>query len=131
MPYAKDNLLKPSFSVLIYPVISMNDSLTHSGSKARLIGKDAAKNDIDFFSCEQNICPTTSPTFIVLAEDDKVVNPENSIRYYNALRKNKVATEIHIYKTGGHGFGLQLPNNDTWINRLKFWLLLNKFIKSN
>jgi acetyl esterase/lipase len=128
MPYTKDSLLKPNFSVLIYPVISMYDSLTHSGSKTRLIGKDALKSDVDFFSCEQNINAKTPPTFMVLSADDKVVNPENSIAYYNALRKNKVPSEIHIYQTGGHGYGLNLPNNDTWINRLQSWLLLNKFI---
>ena len=129
MPFAKDSLLKPAFSVLIYPVITMDDSLTHRGSKTRLIGKDALKNDIDFFSCEKNINAKTPPTFIVLAADDKVVNPENSIAYYNQLRKNKVAAEIHIYQTGGHGFGIHLPNDDTWTNRFQKWLLLNKFIK--
>jgi acetyl esterase/lipase len=126
---AKDSLLKPKFSVLIYPVITMNDSLTHSGSKTRLLGKDATKNDLIFYSCEQNINSKTPPAFLVLTADDKVVNPENGISYYNGLRKNKIATEIHIYQTGGHGFGLNLPNNDTWINRLQKWLQLNKFIK--
>ncbi len=131
MPFAKNSFLKPSFSVLIYPVITMDDSLAHSGSKARLIGKDAPKTDIDFFSCEQNINAKTPPTFIVLAADDKVVNPENSIAYYTALRKNKVLSEIHIYQSGGHGFGLNLPNDDSWINRLQKWLYLNKFVSKN
>lgn len=129
MPYTKDSLLKPAFSVLIYPVITMDDSLAHSGSKMRLIGRDAAKNDVDFFSCEKNVNAKTPPTFMVLAADDKVVNPENSMAYYNQLRKYKVASEIHIYQTGGHGFGIHLPNNDTWINSLQKWLLVNKFIK--
>jgi acetyl esterase/lipase len=131
MPFAKDSFLKPGFSVLIYPVISMKDSTTHAGSKTRLIGNNAPESDVDFFSCEQHINSTTPPAFIVLAADDKVVSPDNSIGYYTALRKNNVAAEIHIYQTGGHGFGLKLPINDSWIHRLQQWLLLNKFIKND
>jgi acetyl esterase/lipase len=131
MPFATDSFLKPNFNVLVYPVITMIDSLTHSGSKTRLIGKDATTIDIDFFSCEQHVTATTPPTFMVLSADDKVVNPINSIDYYNALRKNKIAAEIHIYQTGGHGYGLHLPNNDTWVNRLQTWLLLNHIIKGS
>ena len=130
MPFAKDTFLKPNFSVLIYPVITMDDSLAHSGSKARLIGKDAPKNDVDFFSCEHQVNAKTPPTFIVLAADDKVVNPENSLAYYNALRHNKIPSEIHIYQNGGHGFGLNLPNDDSWMNRLQKWLSLNHFLKN-
>jgi acetyl esterase/lipase len=131
MPFATDSFLKPNFNVLVYPVITMIDSLTHSGSKTRLIGKDATTIDIDFFSCEQHVTATTPPTFMVLSADDKVVNPINSIDYYNALRKNKIPAEIHIYQTGGHGYGLHLPNNDTWVNRLQTWLLLNHIIKGS
>ena len=72
----------------------------------------------------------TPPTFIVLAADDKVVNPENSLAYYNALRHNKIPSEIHIYQNGGHGFGLNLPNDDSWMNRLQKWLSLNHFLKN-
>jgi dienelactone hydrolase len=130
MPFAKDSLLRPAFAALIYPVITMNDSLAHSGSKERLIGKNAVQSDVDFYSCEKNVTTKTPPTFLVLAADDKTVNPENSILYYTALRKQKVATEIHIYQNGGHGFGMNLPNNDSWTNRFQKWLLLNNFISN-
>lgn len=125
---AKDSLLKPAFSVLIYPVITMNDSLCHSGSKQRLIGASASKTDVAFYSCEENINVKTPSTFLALASDDKVVNPENSILYYKALRKNNIATEIHIYQNGGHGFGMNLPNKESWMPLLQKWLLANKFI---
>jgi len=130
MPFAKDSLLRPAFAALIYPVITMNDSLAHSGSKERLIGKNATQEDVNFYSCEKNVTTKTPPTFLVLATDDKTVNPENSIQYYAALRKQKVAAEIHIYQSGGHGFGMNLPNNDSWTNRFQKWLLLNKFISN-
>ena len=130
MPFAEDSLLRPAFAALIYPVITMNDSLAHSGSKERLIGKNATQEDVNFYSCEKNVTTKTPPTFLVLATDDKTVNPENSIQYYSALRKQKVAAEIHIYQSGGHGFGMNLPNNDSWTNRFQKWLLLNKFISN-
>ena len=130
MPFAEDSLLRPAFAALIYPVITMNDSLAHSGSKERLIGKNATQEDVNFYSCEKNVTTKTPPTFLVLATDDKTVNPENSIQYYSALRKQKVAAEIHIYQSGGHGFGMNLPNNNSWTNRFQKWLLLNKFISN-
>lgn len=129
MPFAKDSLLKPRFSILVYPVISMNDSICHSGSKKRLFGKSANQQDVDFFSCEKNVKPSTPPTFMILAADDKTVDPENSIIYYNQLRKNKVAAELHLFQNGGHGFGMHLPNKYSWIELLNQWLKLNKFIK--
>ncbi|MFY7965835.1 MAG: alpha/beta hydrolase [Chitinophagaceae bacterium] len=126
---AKDSLLRPAFSVLIYPVITMNDSLCHSGSKQRLIGAKASNADIAFYSCEENVNSKTPPTFLALASDDKVVNPDNSILYYKALRKNNVTAEMHIYQNGGHGFGMNLPNKESWMPLLQKWLLNNNFIK--
>jgi acetyl esterase/lipase len=128
MPFAKDTLLRPAFAALIYPVITMDDSIAHSGSKERLIGKKATQADVDYYSCERNVTTKTPSTFLVLASDDKTVNPENSIRYYTVLRKQNVATEMHIYQSGGHGFGMNLPDNDTWMNRFQKWLFINKFI---
>jgi dipeptidyl aminopeptidase/acylaminoacyl peptidase len=70
------------------------------------------------------VTPETPPTFLVHANDDKAVPPENSIYFYLALRKAKVPAEMHIYENGGHGFGLGKDKGavSTWPARCADWL---------
>ena len=98
--------LAPDFSVLVYPVISMEDEITHQGSKKNLIGAQPESADLLYYSLEKQVSDKTPPTFLVHAEDDKGVPIANSLRYKEALDKAGVANEIFIYPTGGHGFGL-------------------------
>lgn len=121
--------LRPDFSILGYPVISMIDLLTHKGSRENLLGKNPSPELIHEFSNELQVTKNTPPTFLVLANDDKAVNPENSIKYYEALLKNHVPAEMHIYQNGGHGFGTRLLEvKDNWMALLKIWMEHNEFI---
>ncbi|HEY5368754.1 MAG TPA: alpha/beta hydrolase [Hanamia sp.] len=121
--------LRPDFSILAYPVISMIDSLTHKGSRDNLLGKNPSDEITKNFSNELQVTKNTPPTFIVLAGDDNTVNPENSIKYYEALLKNHVPAEMHIYQNGGHGFGTRiLEKNDNWTEVLRIWMTHNGFI---
>ena len=115
--------LRPSFSVLIYPVISFDLRVGHTGSRENLIGRHPSEEDVKYFSNELQVTANTPPAFLLHASDDKIVNPKNSILYYEALQKNNVKDcELHIYSKGGHGFGLHLPNpNEHWIERFKNW----------
>jgi acetyl esterase/lipase len=121
--------LRPDFSLLLYPVISMRKSLTHLGSRINLLGKNADSAAVDLYSNELQITPQTPRAFFVLAQDDRVVLPDNSIMYYEALRRNHIPAEIHIYQNGKHGFGLAFDRvGDNWIDRLKSWLQHNHYI---
>lgn len=120
---------KPDFSILIYPVISMDKSITHSGSRNNLIGNHPSDEMIKLYSNELQVTTKTPPTFLIHATDDDVVLVENSLLYYQALKKNKVSTEMHIYPTGGHGFGLANGNKslESWSNLMIEWIKgLNK-----
>lgn len=115
--------VRPDFGILVYPVISFNDSIAHMGSRDRLIGKEPKDSIADFFSNELHVTKNTPPIFIVHAGDDPTVPVENSIRFYQACVKNKVPTEMHIYPAGGHGFGLENKTTaDNWMDRLANWL---------
>ena len=121
--------LRPDFSILAYPVISMTDSLTHMGSRDNLLGKNPKFGMIKDFSNELQVTKNTPPTFLVLAGDDNTVNPENSIKYYEALLRNRVPAEMHIYQNGGHGFGTHLlEKKDNWMDVLKIWMEHNDFL---
>jgi acetyl esterase/lipase len=124
----KNISLRPDFSILGYPVISLTDSLAHMGSRENLIGKNPSEDLIKEFSNELQVTKNTPPTFLVLAGDDNGVNPENSIKYYEALLKNHVPAEMHIFQNGGHGFGTHLlDGKDNWMDLLKVWMEHNGF----
>ena len=121
--------LRPDFFLLIYPVISFTDSLTHTGSRNNLIGKNAGPEKIKGYSNELLVNDQTPPAFLVHAKDDDAVKADNSIRYYDALIRNKVPSEMRLYEHGGHGFGMNnKTTSDGWMDRLKSWLQGNQFL---
>ena len=120
--------LRPDFMLLLYPVISFNDNIGHIGSRDNLIGKNPDQKLLHLFSNEEQITAQTPPTFLVHASDDDGVNPENSIHFYQALLKNKVPAELHLYEHGGHGFGLHnTTTSEDWFADCLAWLKENKF----
>lgn len=116
--------VRPDFMILIYPVISLSDSLGHIGSREYLLGKNPSAKQISYFSNDLQVTKATPPAFLILAGDDTVVKPENSLRFYDALKMNGVGTEMHIYSTGEHGF-LKTPPFEEWFGRCCFWLKSN------
>ena len=122
---------KPNFSILVYPVISMDNSITHKGSKINLLGNSLSKEKSATFSNEKQVSSLTPKTFLVHATDDASVPVENSINYYLALKINNIPVEMHLYEKGGHGFGLCLGKNGTsksWSISLTNWLKENSLI---
>ncbi|MBS4072719.1 MAG: alpha/beta hydrolase [Algoriphagus sp.] len=115
---------RPDFSILVYPVISFRDAAVHSGSRKNLVGEHASQELMDRFSGELNVNAQTPPTFLVHAQDDKGVPIENSLLYYQALHKHGVKASLHIYPTGGHGFGFGLGKGavESWREVLLTWM---------
>ena len=99
--------LRPNFQILFYPVITMDKSFTHMGSHDNLLGKDASADLEKEFSNEKQVTKETPRAFIVYSDDDKVVPPANGVNYYLALNKKGVPSVLHIYTTGGHGWGIR------------------------
>ena len=115
---------RPDFMLLIYPVITMRDSLTHAGSRRNLIGAEAAPELVRLMSNETWVSPETPPTFLVHSTDDKAVPVENSLLFYEALKRNGVRAEMHVFEHGGHGFGLapRDPVLSAWTAMCEAWM---------
>jgi acetyl esterase/lipase len=113
MPEAADPLdrvsCRPDFMILVYPVITLLDPYTHTGSRDNLLGKDADPKLVESLSNEKAVTAETAPAFLIMGNPDTVVPAENSLNFVLALRKAKVPLELHIYEQGGHGFGLHTP----------------------
>jgi acetyl esterase/lipase len=123
---------RPDFTVLVYPVISMDDTITHAGSKANLLGPDPDPADVAHLSTETQVTPQTPPTLLVHAQDDGPVPIENSRLMLAALQEAGVLSLIHEYPTGGHGFGYfhdQEKNKVIgWLERAHEWLKSHGFV---
>jgi acetyl esterase/lipase len=102
---------KPDFAVLVYP--------------AYLVAKDK-----DELAPEMRIRKECPPMFLVHAGDDKL-KADNSVLTYLALRRAGVAAELHVYTTGGHGFGLRPSEQpcSSWPQRCADWLKMQHFLQ--
>jgi acetyl esterase/lipase len=122
---------RPDFSILMYGVLSMQKHLAF-GTRVLLLGANADQTLLNKFSNELRVDTHTPPAFIVHAADDKTVPFENSILYFQAMKKAGVSAELHIYEKGGHGFGLAKGRTTTeagWTDACKAWLKIHGWLK--
>lgn len=114
----------PAFQILFYPVISLDKDITHTGTRNGFLGDAPSERLVDEWSSDKNVTSATPPAFLVLCSDDKTVKPTNSILYYNALMKAGIPAAMHIYPTGGHGWGYRttFTYHDLMLQELTAWL---------
>ena len=97
--------IAPAFQILFYPVVTFDYRYTHKGSRHNLIGKEADATVVNLYSNEQQVTSTTSPAILLLSDDDSAVPSPNSVNYYLALKRCGIKATMHIYPSGGHGWG--------------------------
>ena len=115
--------VRPDFSVLFYPVITAHPG--HQGSFDNLVGKERRSAETDVrYSLEHRVTEQTPPALLLLSDDDTVVPPVSSTRYYNALKEKGVKASMHIYPTGGHGWGIGegFRYREAWQQAVLDWL---------
>ena len=117
---------KPNFSILVYPVISMDTTITHQGSRQNLLGEKLNTEWENYFSNEKQVNGDTPPAFLVHSWDDGGVPAENSIRYAKALHRYEIPVELHLFQKGGHGYGRgnyeQHGNAAAWLELSDRWI---------
>lgn len=114
---------RPDFSILFYPVITM-ETATHGGSRSNLLGDKPQSEDIQFFSNEQHVNANTPPAILLLSDDDKSVPTTNSVLYYESLKKNSIPATMYIFPKGGHGWGMNIDfeYHSQMLELLGMWL---------
>ena len=123
---------RPNFSILFYPVVSMNERETHKGSCVNFLGKEGQKDEklVKLFSNQNAVVRhLTPPAIILTANDDGVVPPvTNGAAYYSAMRRQGNDCSLYIYPSGGHGFGFRSswPFHNQMLNDLTTWLNSHK-----
>lgn len=104
---------RPDFSILFYPVITLEEGVTHKGTRDHLLGKKVNDKELlAHYSLENQVTENTPPTYIALTATDKAVPPENSYRYYRALMRCIVPVQMQVYPEGPHGFGFIIKDDE-------------------
>ena len=116
---------KPNFQILFYPVITMDPAFTHQGSHDNLLGKKAKKKQEMLYSNDTQVNRTTPRAWIALSDDDTVVLPANGFNYYFECYRHDVEASLHVYPSGGHGWGIRpaFRFHTEMMAELKAWLL--------
>ena len=96
---------RPDCGVLVYPVISMDSTITHKGSCKQLLGSQPTDEQRLLWSAEKQVTTDTPPCLLVACQDDPTVKIENSIRFYQALTAANVPASLVLVPVGKHGWG--------------------------
>jgi len=123
--HAKGNA-KPDFQILFYPVITMDPAYTHRGSHDNLLGKSPKKKLEREYSNELQVTRVTPRAFIALSDDDHAVLPSNGVNYYLECLRHDVPATLHVYPSGGHGWGYR----DSFAYHIEMLLELKAWLQS-
>ena len=110
---------RPDFQILFYPFIMM--SKWHAQS---LLMGDASDEAVDRYWASKQVKENTPPAFLLCSADDRTVPCQNSIEYFQALRAKGIQATLHIYPSGGHGWGYEewMPYKREWTAELERWI---------
>ncbi|XP_037038798.1 acetylxylan esterase-like [Bradysia coprophila] len=123
---------RPDFAALLYPVITMLPPYNNTHAEEEILGKHSKRRQQEHYSVQLHVNDQTPPTFVAHALDDPIANVENSKLMFGALRKYNVTAELHLFTTGGHGWGLGLPGTPehVWPKLFEIWAKVNGFFKN-
>ena len=120
--------VRPDFSILFYPVISMDERISHKWSCINFLGEEGHKDPqlVRQYSTNNAVRRhLTPPAFIVMSSDDNLVPPvTNGLTYYTAMRNAGNECALYVYPTGGHGYGFGpwFAYRDEMLSTLGKWL---------
>jgi len=122
---------RPSFAILVYPVISMDDEWAHRGSALQLLGEHPEPCLLNLASTYRQIDESTCPCFLVHAANDRVVPVRNSMEFAAKCAEKGVPVVCHVFSEGKHGFGLGLDGDQqVWPNLLENWMVYHGWMSS-
>lgn len=121
---------RPNFCGLIYPVLSMMPPFDHTHARREIVGARPSAGESEAFSVERHVDEKTPPTFLAQAADDPISPIDNSLMMFNALRAKRVAAEMHVFQSGGHGWGMGEGASEVsaWPRLFARWAAQNSFL---
>jgi acetyl esterase/lipase len=121
---------RPDFLVLIFPVVTMQDPHAHGASRRNLLGANPSTELKQHLSVDEQVTKETPPAFLVHSSEDTTAVVENSLLFYQAMRRSKVPIEMHLYPKGPHGSGMdpKLGPISEWPKLCEAWMRFNGWL---
>ncbi len=121
---------RPDFLVLVFPVITMQDPFAHGTSRRALLGEQPSPEAKHRLSVDEQVTKDTPPTFLVHSAEDTTVPVENSLLFYQGMRRAKAPIELHLYPKGPHGAGMDAKLGPTaeWPRHCESWMRFNGWL---
>lgn len=121
---------RPDFLVMIFPVVTMEDPYAHGASRRALLGDHPSPELKRGLSVDEQVTKDTPPTFLVHSSEDTTVPVENSLLFYQAMRRAKAPIEMHLYPKGPHGSGMdpKLGPTAEWPKHCESWMRFNGWL---
>lgn len=121
---------RPDFLVLVFPVITMEDPYAHGPSRRALLGPDPSDDLKRRLSVDRQVTKSTPPAFLVHSSEDATVVVENSLLFYQGMRRAGAPIELHLYPRGPHGSGMSPALGPTadWPRLCEAWLRFNGWL---
>ena len=115
---------RPDFQLLFYPVVSMEEEFAHRPSMLRMFGRELHGLEAKRRSPLYRIDRAAPPAFLAAAADDGAVTPLGACRYAECLLAAGAGAALHLYPSGGHGFGLrrEFAWREALVGELRMWL---------
>ena len=127
-----DESSKPALGVLCYPVVSMEEDMTHEKTRANFLGADIGDEKmLSLFSGEQSVRADMAPFFVWHSRKDAAAPVEGTLALVEAAKENGVDCYDLIYDFGSHGVGMAQDMNiiSGWFDECVKWLKDKGFCK--
>ena len=115
---------RPNFAALLFPVVSLRKEFDTTRTRKEIIGKNPTRAAEDAWSLDTYAAKDSPPTILFSAADDTTAPPAHNIGLFEALNRAGASVELHIFASGGHGFGLGTADQtlSQWPELLAKWL---------
>lgn len=116
--------IKLSGIAMIYPIVTLMPPYSHTSTHKVLVGKGASLEQDAMWSVENYVTKASPAIFAVQADDDAISSVENTHILEKVCQENGVPIDVHLFKTGGHGFAMGRAGTPTiaWPNMYLKWL---------
>lgn len=123
---------RPDFSVLLFPVVSLRKPYDTTRTRREIVGDTPSAEAESAWSLDTYASAAAPPTIIFASADDKTAPPGHGIMLFEKLNAAGASVELHLFRDGGHGWGLGKPEQvlSQWPGMFVKWFDSGKMVQN-